>query len=271
MKEAKNIKICKKLISDLEKKQYFSAALKAYNDKYSDIVNNLVDEGTDEKIASANAYKLVLSHLHDIMRSAEPLVEEVITQRIQKGQIKDASQARKSVAGNLFQQFIAYSLAKNIVVKNISKNVIVTLSASILEQYAIIKVGEDEQKPDSDVLVYSDENKTSPIINFSCKTSCRERAGQTYKWKLLSDLATCTCIHQKDNENCPITKYGLEYNPQRKIYMCFITADFYDELKNPQISAMFNFFDNSYVAKPQKPSDKIKLLQDVIDDINTYY
>ena len=271
MKEANNIKICKKLVLDLEKKQYFSAAVKAYKDKYNCIVNDLISKGVKKEVASAEAYKLILSHLHDIMREAEPLVEAVITQRIEKGEIKDASQARKSVAGNLFQQLVAYSLAQNIIVKNIDKNVIVTLSASILDQYAIIKVGEDEQKPDSDVLVYSMEDKTSPIINFSCKTSCRERAGQTYKWKLLSDMATCTCDHRKDNENCPITKYGLEYNPQRNIYMCFITADFYNELKNPQIAAMFNFFDNSYIAKLKSPSKKIKILQDVIDDINMYY
>lgn len=271
MPEAKNIRVCKKLISDLEKKQYFSAAVQAYKNKYNCIVDDLVANGTDNDIALKEAHKTILSHLHDIMREAEPLVEEVIQRRIENGEIKDASQARKSVAGNLFQQFIAYSLAQNIVDKNIDKNIIVTLSASILDDYAIIKVGDNEQKPDSDVLVYSAEDRTSPIINFSCKTSCRERAGQTYKWKLLSDLATCTCNHRENNENCPITKYELQYNPQRKIYMCFITADFYNELNNPQIAATLNFFDNSYIAKLKSPSKKIKSLQDIVDDINAYY
>ena len=134
----------------------------------------------------------------------------------------------------------------------------------------LIAVGEDKQKPDSDVLIYSESNNT-PIINFSCKTSCRERAGQTYKWKLLSDLACCNCEHKYNNENCPITKYGLHYEPKRKIFMYFITADFYNELSNPQIAAMFNFFDNSYVAKSYTSSEKIKTLEHVIDDINTIY
>lgn len=270
MKEAKNITMCKKLIGDLEKKEYFSAALNAYNNRYADIVRKLMEEGEEEEVATAHAYKIILSHLHDIMRAAEPFVEAVIQQRIEKKVIKDAAQARKSAAGNLFQQFVAYTLAQNIVFRNIRKNVVVTLSARVLDQYAVIKVGEDEQKPDSDVLVYSVEDRTGPIINFSCKTSCRERAGQTYKWKLLSDLATCKCEHQKDNKDCPVTKYGLKYDPQRKIYMCFITADFYEECGNPQISAMFNFFDQAYIAKTEIPSGKVKILQDVIDDINAY-
>lgn len=271
MKEPKHIKACKKLIKDLESKQYFSAALKAYNASYDIIVDELVDAGVNKDIAQKEAYTKILSHLHDVMREGEAFVESVINERILKKEIKDASQARKSVAGNLFQQFIAYSIAKNILVGNINKNVIVTLSSNILDEYAVIKVGDDEQKPDSDVLVYSEDDKTTPIINFSCKTSCRERAGQTYKWKLLSDLATCKCTHQAGNSDCPITKYGLVYNPQRDVYMCFITADFYNEISNPQIAAMFNFFDKSYIAKTASVSTKIQPLENVIDYINSCY
>lgn len=138
----------------------------------------------------------------------------------------------------MFQQFAAYTLAQNILVENINKDVIVSLSSSVLDEYAVIDVGEDKQKPDSDVLVYSESNDI-PIINFSCKTSCREKAGQAYKWKLLSDLACCNCDHKHNNENCPVTKYSLYYEPKRKKFMYFITADFYNELSNAQIVAMF--------------------------------
>ena len=91
------------------------------------------------------------------------------------------------------------------------------------------------------------------------------------KSQLLSDLACCNCEHKHNNENCPVTKYSLHYEPKRKIFMYFITADFYNELSNPQIVAMFNFFDNSYVAKPHSSSEKIKTLEYIIDDINTIY
>lgn len=270
MAEKTNIKKCKQLVSTLKKKVYFKSALAAYNKKYNQIVQKLVANGEQQEFANKKAYRLVLSQLHDIMREAQPLIEDVINSRIENGEISDASQARKSVAGNLFQQFVAYTLAQNILVQNINKDVIVSLSSNVLDEYAVIDVGEDKQKPDSDVLVYSESNN-SPIINFSCKTSCRERAGQTYKWKLLSDLACCNCEHKHNNENCPVTKYSLHYEPKRKILMYFITADFYNELSNPQIVAMFNFFDNSYVAKPHSSSEKIKTLEYIIDDINTIY
>jgi len=90
----------------------------------------------------------------------------------------------------------------------------------------------------------------------------------TYKWKLLCDLATCKCKYKDGNETCPATKYRLAYIPKRDIQMCFVTADFYNELNNPQISAMFHFFDNAYIAKTVSPSVDIKILTSVVDDIN---
>lgn len=129
MNETKNIKECKKLISNLENKQYFSAAVKVYKDKHSHIVNNLIANGINNELALKHAYKLILSHLHDIIREAEPFVEDVITNRIKKGESKDASQARKSVAGNLFQQFIVYSITQNIIIKNIDKNIVAILQS----------------------------------------------------------------------------------------------------------------------------------------------
>lgn len=53
--------------------------------------------------------------------------------------------------------------------------------------------------------------------------------------------------------------------------MCFVTTDFYDELNNPQISAMFNFFDHSYVAKNVSPANNISILKNVTEDIDTIF
>lgn len=272
MPEAKYRKENQELIRSLEKKVYFSAALTAYEQELSPIKTGLLAAGVGEEEAERRSEREVLSHLHDIMRAAQPLVEAVIRERLASGEIKSADQARKSAAGNIFQQLFAYSLAKNILNGNISAHVIVTTSVSgLIDQYAAIAVGDDIQKPDSDVIVYSEEAEDSPIINFSCKTSCRERAGQTYKWKLLCDLATCRCGHKAGNENCPATKYQLGYTPRREIKMCFVTADFYDELKNPQISAMFHFFDHAYVAKTTSPAARISILQNVIEDIDAVF
>lgn len=77
----------------------------------------------------------------------------------------------------------------------------------IIDQYASIHIGDDVQQLDSDVFAYDPDDEESLIVIFSCKTLLRERAGQTYKWKLMCDLATCKCEHMKDNPECTtITK-----------------------------------------------------------------
>lgn len=272
MPETAHIKKCKKAIRNIKRKIYFPAALPVYEDVLAEIIAEQIAAGLDEDAAKKVATKKVLSRLHDIMRIAQPLVEQVITDRVTSGEIKDANQARKSAAGNVFQQMLAYAIAQNIIIGNITKPVVVTMSVkSLIKQYASIKVDKDTLKPDSDVIVYSLDEGEKPIMNFSCKTSCRERAGQTYKWKLMCDLATCSCDHKEGNPHCPVTKYNLTYTPSRQILTCFATTDFYDELGNSQISAMFNFFDYSYIAKPTSPSDRVSTLETVVDDINQVF
>lgn len=269
-----NIRNCIKLIRKLESMTYFAGALGTYNNKLSELSAVLLEEnpGLSEVDVLKASYRKILSHLSSIMRSAQDNVEAIIQSRVDSGEINNADQARKSTAGNIFQQMIAYTFAKNIVLGNITGNLTVTMStANILDEYATIKVGEDSQKPDSDVLIYDEADTASPIMNFSCKTSCRERAGQTYKWKLLSDLASCDCEHKEGNDKCPVNIYQLDYSLRRKIKVCFVTADFYDEISQPQIAAMFNFFDYSYVAKPTSTITTIKPLETVIDDINSCY
>lgn len=272
MPEAAHIKECKKLIRAIKRKTYFPAALPVYENVLAEIIAEQTTAGLNEDDAKKQATKLILSRLHDVMRSAQPLVEEVINSRVSAGTIDNADQARKTAAGNVFQQMLAYAIAQNIIIGNIIKPVVVTMSVkNLIEQYASIKVDEDTLKPDSDVIVYSLDEGEKPIMNFSCKTSCRERAGQTYKWKLMCDLATCNCDHKEGNPNCPVTRYNLTYTPSRQILTCFATTDFYDELGNPQINAMFNFFDYSYIAKTTSPSESVSILEMVVDDINQVF
>ncbi len=262
---------CNRLINDIIKKPYMNAAFPAYQYILNSLITAMTNAGIQQKQAFILSQIEVLSHLHDIMRNAQPLIENFIQQRISAGEIHNADQARKSIAGNLLQQFVAYNLAKNVVDGIITKPVIVTMSVQdIISQYAAISVGNEIQKPDSDIIVYSDSPLT-PILNISCKTSCRERAGQTYKWKLLCDLATCNCNHKIGNPNCPATRYNLYYNPTKEVKMCFVTTDFYDELLQPQISGMFSFFDRSYVAKPFSSNNNVLPLHNIIQYINSIF
>ena len=263
------IRKCQKVMKDCAKKDYFSCVLPTLLNRIEQIKSSLIEDRVAEDSAKKQAEKKIFSHLHDVMRETQEIVENKIQERIASGEIHDADQARKSVAGNIFQQLLAYLLAANVINGNISHHVIVTMSVkNIIESYAQISVNGDIMKPDSDVVVYCEEKENSPVINLSCKTSCRERAGQTYKWKLLCDLASCNCEHKEGNQNCPITRYNLEYLPTKRIITSFATVDFYDELTNPQISAMFNFFDHAYIAKTNSPSDRIFCLETIIDDIN---
>lgn len=272
MSKAAHIKECEKLIRDIKRKTYFPAAFPVYEYVLAELVAEQTAAGLNSDAALKVASQKVLSRLHDIMRAAQPLVEQVITDRVTSGEIRSADQARKSAAGNVFQQMLAYAIAQNIIIGNVTKPVAVTMSVNnLIEQYAAIHVNEDVLKPDSDVIVYAPEGDDSPIMNFSCKTSCRERAGQTYKWKLMCDLATCNCDHKDTTPTCPVTKYNLTYSPSRQILTCFATTDFYNELSNPQVSAMFNFFDYAYIAKPTSPSNRISILETVVDDINQVF
>lgn len=262
---------CNRSINDIIKKPYMNAAFPAYQHMLSALTTAMINTGIQQNQAFILSQTEVLSHLHDIMRNAQPLIEAFIQQRISAGEIHNADQARKSIAGNLLQQFVAYNLAKNVVDGIITKPVIVTMSVqNIINQYAAISVGNEIQKPDSDIIVYSDSPST-PILNISCKTSCRERAGQTYKWKLLCDLATCNCIYKNGNPNCPSTRYNLNYYPTKVIKMCFVTTDFYNELSHPQISGMFSFFDCSYVAKPVSSNNNVLPLHNIIQYINSIF
>ena len=111
-----------------------------------------------------------------------------------------------------------------------------------------IKVGDEIQKPDMDLILYSlKENKDlDKCMIISLKTSLRERAGQTYKWKLLMEIAT--------TENSIKEKYDIQYDQEIMPLVCFATVNFYNEINNPQHRGMFKFFDQSFIGKPIQSS-----------------
>lgn len=210
----------------------------------------------------------VLNHLSQIMWDSSEGVGKIQAHRIRRGEIEDGGQSSVSVAGNNFQALVGYCLERNRIIGNIPEDIEVVLRPrqhSMIKQYATIDVGGGEsQRPDVDILLYSKDEDT-PLIICSCKTSLRERAGQTYRWKLLLDMALCNCKHKK---GCPMSKYNLSYSDEKEINVILITADFYDERENPQQRGMFTFFDNVYVSKPIEEFANVKRLSKIIDLIN---
>ena len=103
------------------------------------------------------------------------------------------------------------------------------------------------------------EKNLKKCIILSLKTSLRERAGQTYKWKLLMEIAS--------TENSIRDKYNIEYNPTVVPLVCFATVNFYNEINNPQHKGMFKFFDKAFIGKPLS-ADFISPLSQLVNYVN---
>lgn len=198
------------------------------------------------------------------MLDSKEAVEKLLKEHVNRNEIKDISQARKSIAGSAFSNLIIWVFLKNKESKNIDKDIFITNKISQIPHFQelfYIKVGEETQKPDVDLVIYrldSKQNLASCLI-LSLKTSLRERAGQTYKWKLLMEIA--------NTESSIKEKYNIVYNPPIQPLVCFATVNFYNEINNPQHRGMFKFFDCAFIGKNIQTEDFIKPLSYMLDYI----
>lgn len=250
-------------IRDIKKRTYWNPTQVAFKKKLDYLM-------VAKKIKQKDALIIILDYLTGILLKSKNDVLKMI-----KARGKDVQQASKSVAGNNYQALVAYALNRNIEEGNLPEDMAVVLKPKkhpLIEEYASIKVGEEIQKPDIDILIYQEKVKT-PLIICSCKTSLRERAGQTYKWKLLLDLATADPKHLKGNPECPINKYKIEYKNEREIFVAMIIADLYNEINQPQQKGMFAFFDLAYITDFRKGKilKSVKPLSKIIEELNRIY
>lgn len=237
-----------KEIENIESKYYMSPLIKR--------LNNYVN---------CNNCTLAFNYLYNVIVDSKKEVEDLIEDRIKKKEIKDKNQASKSIVGNAFQSILIYTFLKNKEYNLINKNIFITSKKNklnFLNDLYTIKVGEETQKPDCDIIVYKldDYNNLKSCLILSLKTSLRERAGQTYKWKLLMEIAM-------DSNNIR-NKYDLKYNPIVKPYVGFVTVNFYNEINNPQQRGMFKFFDKAFIAKKIDNYNFISPLSDIVNFVN---
>lgn len=227
-----------------------------------------IKEELEAKTAKVG-YKNALNYLTEVMQTATSKVEGLIQSRLNEGIISNADQARKTIAGNGFQGLVAYSLIKLQEKDLLNPDLAITLKPKkhpLIEKYATIKVGDDVQKPDIDLIIYHYQKPEKyPVIIYSIKTSLRERAGQTYRWKLLMDIVSsndCKTIKEK---------YSLTYEAIDNFKVGFITTNFYNEITNPQQKGMLKFFDFVYITKPGKWENPICEFSKILDDLNAVY
>ena len=240
------------LVKELDARYYFDPLKQKFEKKVKEV-------GLSE----------AMNYLTEIMQGSISEVGKLIQQRIDDGIINDFDQASKTVAGNAFQGLVAYALVRHQEKNLLSGDIEITLKPKrhqIVNEYASIKVGNDVQKPDIDLLVYSKtQTMNKPVIIYSMKTSLRERVGQTYKWKLLMDIATA-----KDCQSIK-TKYELSYKAQINFKVGLITTNFYEEITSPQQQGMLRFFDFVYITKTGKWGNSVQNFSQIILDLNKIY
>ena len=242
------------ILNDIKIKPYMKKSLILIEE----YVNN---SGVSEK----TAYKNVFNEIWCIMNESKSFVDTYLSDRKKNSEIKDEKQAIKSIAGNSFSFMILYIFLKNKEYGNIREDIYITSKKSKVPSFneiSVINVDGKTKKPDCDIIIYSLNNDKSlkKCMIVSLKTSLRERAGQTYKWKLLMEIAS--------SSNTIKEKYNISYNPKEIPLVCFATVNFYDEINNPQSKGMFKFFDKAFIAK-NIDVDFITKMSNLIDYVNS--
>lgn len=206
-----------------------------------------------------------LDYLNTILVSAKDDVEILLDQRIIEGQIKDKSQARKSIAGNAFSLLIKYIFLQLKDNHIINANIFITSNPKkhkLISDMVTIKIDDETQKPDMDLAIYSinKQDELDKCLIMSLKTSLKDNADQICAWKLLLEIAT--------SDNPIRTKYNISYENKTMPLVGFATVNFYNEINNPQHRGMFKFFDRSFIGKPLNADfiDNLSKLPHFIND-----
>lgn len=208
----------------------------------------------------------VADHLTEIMKSARHSMEKLIAQRKVDGEIENIDQARKSLAGNIFQNLVFLTLVEMQAAGLVPARVLFALKPKrhpIIQKFAVVRVGDETLKPDLDLMAYAEGNNRVAI--YSLKTSLRERAGQTQRWKLLMEIAAAS-----DAESIR-SKYNLRFDGGKEFKMNLITTNFYNEITKPQQRGLLKFFDRAYLTKPEQFDPPVLNFSRIAEDLTDLY
>ena len=223
-------------------------------------------ESQFQSFCSQHGLPTAADYITQTMLLSKPNMDHLIKQRISQGLIIDESQARKSLAGNGFQALVILALIFMQKDGEIPPSVIFSLKPRqhpFVKNYATIQVGNDVLKPDLDLLAYAENSNTVAI--YSLKTSLRERAGQTHRWRLLLDIAVAPDAASLRK------KYQLAHIGNRNFVMGLITTNFYDEITLPQQRGLLTFFDYVYLTKPGHYDSPVLNFSHIATDLRELY
>ncbi|MCS3613389.1 BsaWI family type II restriction enzyme [Salinibacter ruber] len=172
-----------------------------------------------------------LESVRDIVESCE---SEVVNVARSNG--KNVSQVKRKVAGDYFQAIVFRAIVDKAtdsgfraLLNRESLQSIPGLSDAIPDYQGI------ELKPDLDIVLYRPD-ADDPIYIFSCKTSFRERLGQTGMWKLFYEVARHSC----SDPECPSHRLSLSGDISRTFKTGFITIDWYGEVESDNIAKVLD-------------------------------
>lgn len=134
------------------------------------------------------------NQIHSILIDSEKNIKKILEQRKKQGRIQDVDQAIKSIAGNAFSNALIYIFLRNKECENIKAEIFITNRKSQVKDFASISniyIDGEVQKPDVDIIIFTikKNGNVNKCAILSLKTSLRERAGQSYRWKLLMEIA----------------------------------------------------------------------------------
>lgn len=245
-----------------EEKKLATIKATPYLEEAMRLLENFVAKQENSKMG----YLLAFDEIHHIMKDSEIFVRKYLQNRKDGVESElNMDQAIQKIVGDSFSAITVYIFLQNKILGNIKSNIFITSSPSsipiIKKEYKKIyriNVDGETQKPDCDLFLFSlkkitttkklkkserieEKDALDKCLILSLKTSLRERAGQTYRWKLLLEIARL---------DHPIKdKYNISYESDITPLVCFATTDFHAEIGKPQQRGMFKFFDKAFIAK----------------------
>ncbi len=177
-----------------------------------------------------NPEQSAMGYLTNILRGTYDTVLKQIDASGKKG--INASNAVKRSAGTNFQGLCEYAILKWLDTTDLPLCVGPNAPKSMKDELTIFgndaDAGEFSVEPDIDISLWvNNEDKSSPLIILSAKTSLVDRAGQAARWKLYLDLHQTTCPHTKAVHDCPIHRTSILVKTQHRITHCIVTANIY--------------------------------------------
>ena len=216
----------------------------------------LVDKLKDSKNAFDEIYR--------ILNESKSSVDDFLAERKKTGEIKDEKQALKSIAGNSFSKIIEYIFLKNKIIGNIRPDIFITSQKSKVpnfEEISTIKMGDETQKPDCDLVIYSlnKNNTLKKCMILSLKTSLRDNVKKIRNWKFLMEIAT--------SEKTIKENFGINYTSKYTPLVCLAITDFY-KINISKIKNKLIFFDKTFIADKINSNfiAKMSLLPNYVND-----